>query len=160
MTPRKEIYIAIKEVLKAIPEMDFVDYHRNQFDNGEDSYPSCFTACLIRINRVDWVTMTQEGQQGETTVDVVFYCLDGYLDQYAGTGDDESGLIEIELIDDIADTLQFLKGDQFKPLEQISDEPDEISPKGTMSYTLSFKTMLYRKTPSNYTRKKITLTKN
>lgn len=160
MTPRKAIYIAIKDKLKTIPKIELVDYHRNQFDNGKENYPSCFTACLIRVNRINWETMTEHLQEGETVVDVVFYCKDGYLDQFAGTGDDEYGLVEIDLIDEIVNQLQFLRNEHFKPLEQISDEPDDISPSETMSYTISFKTTLYRRTAYKYECKKISLKRN
>ena len=37
MTPRKELFIAIKNALKTIPQLEYVDLYRKQFENnGKD----------------------------------------------------------------------------------------------------------------------------
>ena len=152
MTPRKELFIKVRDQLKTIPELEMIDLFRNQFA-GED-----WTAALIRISSINWGTMTQKVQEGDCTVDIIFYCRDGWMDQFAGTGDDEGGLIEIDVIDAIVDTVQFLKGEQFSPLEQSDEETEEQEMQGVMSYRIAFETKVYRDLEKKYSARKLTLT--
>lgn len=142
MTPRKEIFIKIKEALKTIPELEIIDLERNQFKQPKENYPSYFTAALIDIKAIRWESMVNNNQEANCTIDVTLYTKDGWLDQHDTTSDNEHGLIEIDLQDAIVEKLQFLKGDYFKPLELTNEEPellDEI-----MSYKLTFSTLIYR----------------
>lgn len=158
MTPRKELFITIKNQLKNIPQLEIVDLYRAQFENNK--LPNIFTAALIRINKIDWDCMTEQNQEGQATVDVLFYCKDGWMDQHHKTLDPNHGLNEIDIIDDIAEQLQFLKGVQFKELHQTSDETLEQSHEGIMSYVISFQTSIYRKLKNRYPQKrKLTITK-
>lgn len=144
MTPRKEIFIAIKNKLKEIPELEYIDLYRDQFKDSENDFPSYWTAVLIRINKISYETMTEQYQEGSCTIDIILYCKDGWMDQHNNTSDPESGLIEIDLLDDIAEKLQFLHGNQFKPLQQTDDETEENSLESIMSYRQSFTTKIYR----------------
>ncbi len=144
MTPRKELYIKIKEALESIPELEYIDWDRRQFDDPEDNYPDIYTAALININSIRYETMTQNLQEGETSIDVTLYCKDGFADQHNNTADPEHGLIEIDLLDSITEKLQFLKGEYFKPL-QLENEETEREYSGIMSYKLTFSTLIYRK---------------
>ena len=155
MTPRKELFIKIKETLMQIPELELIDLDRGQLKGSK--YPQLFVAALIRIKRIDWETMTEHHQEGTASVDVTLYCRDGWADQHQNTGDLQHGLIEIDLLDKIAEKLQFLKGEQFKPLQQISDEEDIQSMQGIFAYKQSFSTMIYRKLKSKYQPVKVSL---
>ena len=157
MTPRKELFVTIQKQLKTIPALEIVDLYRAQFENNK--LPNIFTAALIRINRIEWECMTEQNQEGQVTLDILFYCKDGWMDQHHKTTDPNFGLTEIDIIDDIAEKLQFLKGEQFKELHLISDETLEQSESGIMSYVISFKTMIYRKLNNQYPQKrKLTIT--
>ncbi len=151
MTPRKELFVAMKDVLKTIPELEWVDLFRNQFGDQH------WTAAFIRIGSIRWGTMTQNKQEGDCVVDVLFYCKDGWMDQHHKTEDPEDGLNEIDLIDAIVDKLQFIYGEHFTPLQQNEEEDEEQEIKGIMSYRLSFETKLYRTLKTKYTSKKVTL---
>lgn len=155
MTPRKELFIKIKEALMTIPELELVDLERQQMQS--DKFPDLFVSALIKINRISYETMTEQNQEGMTSVDVVLYCRDGWMNQYNGTEDTEHGMNEIDLLDAIAEKLQFLKGDQFTPLQQTDDEPQEQTMQGMFSYRQSFSTMIYRKLAPKYQPTTITL---
>lgn len=156
MTPRKELFIAIKNKLAEILDLEYIDWNRGQFENPESSIPDSWTAALIMIQGIDYETMVDHVQEGRCVIEIALYCKDGWMDQHINTSDPEHGLMEIDLLDDIADKLQFLQGDQFKPLQQIQDEngPDDLS--GIMIYHQRFETMIYRRTPYKYTNRKIT----
>lgn len=155
MTPRKELFIKIKEALMTIPELELVDLERQQMQS--DKFPDLFVSALIKINKITYETMTEQNQEGNTSVDVILYCRDGWLNQHNGTEDTEHGMNEIDLLDDIAEKLQFLKGDQFTPLQQTDDEPQEQTMQGMFSYRQSFSTMIYRKLAPKYQNKTITI---
>lgn len=155
MTPRKELFIKIKEALMTIPELELVDLERRQMQN--DKHPHLFVAAMIRINRISWVTMTEQNQEGNCSVDVILYCRDGWMNQFNNTDDPEHGLNEIDLLDAIAEKLQFLKGKQFTQLEQTEDETETQEMDGMFSYRQSFGTMIYRKLAPKYHSKKLTI---
>lgn len=156
ITPRKELFITIKNKLKEIPELEYIDLFRNQFNKEEkEDLPSYWTAALIRINQITWTTMTEQNQEGKCSVDVILYCKDGWMDQHNNTSDPESGLMEIDLLDVIAEKLQFLQGSQFKPLQQTDDETEDVTMDEIMSYKQSFSTMLYRTLAPKYQPKKL-----
>lgn len=157
MTPRKELFIAIKNALKTIPQLEYVDLYRKQFENNGKDFGQYYTACLIRISSIKYETMTEQNQEGETQIDVIFYCKDGWMHQHNKTTDPEDGLMEIDLLDVIAEKLQFLKGVQFKPLQQTEDETEEISMDAMMSYRQSFSTRIYRRLNPKYQFQKMTL---
>lgn len=155
MTPRKELFIKIKQALMTIPELELVDLERQQMQS--DRFPDLFVSALIKINKITYETMTEQNQEGTTSVDVVLYCRDGWMNQHNGTEDFEHGLNEIDLLDEIAEKLQFLIGDQFTPLQQTDDETQEQTMQGMFSYRQSFSTMVYRKLAPKYQTKKITI---
>ena len=156
MTPRKELYIKIKEALTQIPELELVDLQRKQFSNPKENYPTYWTAALIEIKAVRWESMVENKQEGECTVDVILYTKDGWLDQHDTTADDDHGLVEIDLQDTIVENLQFLKGDYFKPL-QLTNEANEDEDSEMMSYRLSFSTLIYRRINPKYSNRTITI---
>lgn len=156
MTPRKEVFIKMKQSLSELTVLELVDLQRKQFSQPKENYPSYFTAALIEIKAIDWQTMVEQRQEGKATVDVIFYCKDGWMDQHNDTTDPEHGLIEIDVIDAIVEKLQGLRGDTFKQLdlskEESVDEADEM-----MSYRLSFTTVIYRKINPRFSNKAITI---
>ena len=156
MTPRKELYIKIKEALTQIPQLELVDLQRKQFSNSKENYPTYWTAAVIEINAVRWESMVENKQEGECTVDVILYTKDGWLDQHDTTADDDHGLVEIDLQDTIVENLQFLKGDYFKPL-QLTNEANEDEDSEMMSYRLSFSTLIYRRINPKYSNRTITI---
>ncbi len=156
MTPRKELYIKIKEALTQIPQLELVDLQRKQFSNSKENYPTYWTAALIEIKAVRWESMVENKQEGECTVDVILYTKDGWLDQHDTTADDDHGLVEIDLQDTIVENLQFLKGDYFKPL-QLTNEANEDEDSEMMSYRLSFSTLIYRRINPKYSNRTITI---
>lgn len=157
MTPRKEIFIAVKQALKDnVAALELVDLQRKQFLNPKENYGNFFTAALIKVKAIKWESMTEQKQEGTCVIDVTFYCKDGWLDQHDETADDEHGLPEIDVIDAIVETLQFLKGDYFTQLE-LSDESDEDTEGEMMSYTLSFTTNIYRRINPKFQYRKLTL---
>ena len=157
MTPRKEVFIKMKQSLSELTVLELVDLQRKQFSQPKENYPSYFTAALIEIKAIDWQTMVEQRQEGKATVDVIFYCKDCWMDQHNDTTDPEHGLIEIDVIDAIVEKLQGLRGDTFKQLdlakEESVDEADEM-----MSYRLSFTTVFYRKINPRFSYHKITIT--
>lgn len=155
MTPRKELYIKIKEALMTISQLELVDLDRKQFDSQK--FPEILVSALIRINKIEWETMTESNQEGTATVDITLYCRDGWMDQHNNTEDPQHGLMEIDLLDAIAEKLQFLQGDYFKPLQQTGDETEGQDMDGMFSYRQSFSTMLYRKLAPKYQNKTINL---
>lgn len=148
MTPRKELFLKTREALSKISGLEYVDLERGQMKS--DKFPNLFTAALIKIRKINWECMTNATQEGTANIDVYLYCRDGWLDQHHGTEDQGGGYNEIDLLDDIAEALQFLSGDQFKPLQLLDDEAEEESMQGLFVYRQSFSTMLYRKLNPDY----------
>lgn len=154
MTPRKEIFIKAKEALMTIPQLELVDFNRKQFES--EDFPNLFVAALISIPNIEYETMTEEGQTGTATVTVTLFCRDGWMDQHNGTTDPEHGLMEIDLLDAIAEKLQFVYGDQFAPLQQTNDAEDTADMGGMFAYSQSFDTRVKRKLGRKYTNRPIT----
>ncbi|MDO5608265.1 MAG: hypothetical protein Q4G08_07420 [Capnocytophaga sp.] len=155
MTPRKELFVKIKEALSAISGLELIDLQRGQFDNPGKHYPEIWTAALIQIMPVRYSTMTEHVQEGECDFHIDFYCKDGWTDQHLGTADPEHGLMELDILDSIADALQFLKGEQFKPAQQTGEEELRFSDDGIMSCRISFSTLIYRRTKYVFKMKKL-----
>ncbi|MCW3168920.1 hypothetical protein OMO38_10340 [Chryseobacterium sp. 09-1422] len=155
MTPRKELFIKIKQALTTIPELELVDLERQQMQSNQ--FPDLFVSALIRINKITYQSMTEQKQEGEANIDVILYCRDGWMNQHNGTEDFEHGLNEIDLLDSIAEKMQFLTGDQFTALEQVEDETEEQSMSGMFSYRQSFSTNIYRKLNPKYSPQKISI---
>lgn len=148
MTPRKELFIKIKEALMEIPELELVDLDRGQMSS--EKFPQLFVSALINIKKIDWETMTEQNQEGKTSVEIILYCRDGWADQHQNTVDLNHGMNEIDLLDNIAEKLQFLNGEQFKPLEQTEDEEVSQTMEGIFAYKQTFSTMIYRKLANRY----------
>lgn len=159
MTPRKELFQKVKSKLAEIPQLELVDLDRKQFSSKE-GIPQLWTAALIKINTIRWEAMVENKQEGSGTFDVTLYCKDGWMDQNHLTTDPDGGLIEIDLIDDIVEKLQFLKGDYFQPLQQTEDEPGDDDEDGIMSFKVRFSFTLYRIVLPKYQYKKLTHTQN
>jgi len=158
MTPRKELYIKTKLALIQIKQLELVDFFRGQFNEGKDTYPNIFTAALIRIGNIQYDTMTEHRQEGLATLDIILYCKDGWMDQHNTTADPEHGFMEIDLQDAIVEKLQFLKGEQFKPLQQTDDDTEEATPEGIMAFKSTFSTRIYRTINPKYTNRRIIIT--
>lgn len=149
MTPRKEIFLKVQTALATIPELELVDLQRKQFSNPKENLPTYFTAALIDVSAIDWQSMVEQKQTGTATVNVMFYCKDGWMDQHNNTIDADNGLTEIDIIDTIVEKLQGLQGDYFKPLDLTKEETvDEVSE--MMSYQISFSTIIYRRINAKY----------
>jgi hypothetical protein len=149
MTPRKELFIKVKEALATLTQLELVDLQRAQFSMPKENYPEFFTAALIDIKNIAWDTMVNQRHEGTATIEVVFYCKDGWMDQYNDTADPEHGLIEIDVIDLIAEKLQGLKGDTFRALDLEGEEA--LGADGEMmSYRLSFSTTIYKIIKTKY----------
>ncbi|WP_025143061.1 hypothetical protein [Pedobacter jeongneungensis] len=161
MTPRKELFLAVRDKLNAITGIEYVDLHRKQFGPGNENYIQYHTACLIKILPIQWTTMVEHRQEGIATVEVKLYTRDGFADHILGTTGNSDGLAEIDLIDQIADGLQFLKGDLFTPLQQLAEEnvieDEEAGVIDISIYKLTFSTMVYKISAPKYSTKKITL---
>jgi len=155
MTPRKEIFLKIMEALRLVPELELIDLYRKQFEGAKDTYPQYWTAALIKINKITWETMVEHRQEGNADIDVLLYTKDGWLDQHQNTADNSSGLLEIELLDSVTEQLQFLQGDSFRPLQQTSEDIEDNSFEGVMSYRLNFSTQVYRQVNYKYQNKRI-----
>ena len=63
--------------------------------------------------------------------------------------------MELDILDKITDTIQFLQGEQFKPVQQVREEELRLSDDGIMSYRITFTTHIYRQTPYPYKPKKL-----
>jgi len=147
MTPRKELFTKVKEELLKIPELELIELQRKQFSSGKDNYPDFYTVALIEIKSITWTAMVQQKQEGKCTIDIHFYCKDGWVNP---------DLIEIDIVDKIVEKLQGLHGDQFTPLHHSLEEPGNETEE-IMSYKLSFETSMYM-SDTKYTYKKIKLT--
>ncbi|MDN3673089.1 hypothetical protein QWY99_08515 [Flavobacterium branchiarum] len=156
MTPRKELFIKTKEALSELLILELVDLQRKQFSMPKENYPSYFTAALIEIKAITWQTMVEQKQEGKATVDVTFYCKDGWMDQHNGTADPEHGLIEVDVIDNIVEQLQGLRGDSFKQLDLTNEESVDDAFE-MMSYKLSFSTVIYRRINPRFSSRKISI---
>lgn len=156
MTSRKQLFLDVKARLATIPELEVIDYHRNQFAEGVNQYPNQYTAALIKIGVTDFETMTESIKDGSNAfVEVHLYVKDGWMDQHQNTSDPDGGLIEIDLIDKIEDTLEDLQGNDYRPLK-VSQE-DEIPNEGEpiMGFIIRFSTKIFKRVNYKYTKRNI-----
>lgn len=145
MTPRKEIFVNTKQALGLIETLELIDLQRGQFDREDRQYPNCYTAALIQVMPIRYETMTEHVLEGDCTFHIDFYCKDGWMDQFKGNTGEEHGLIEIDVLDAITNTVQFIQGEYFKPVQLVSEEELRISEDGIMSYRLTFSTKIYKR---------------
>lgn len=155
MTPRKELFVKVKQALSAIAALEYIDLQRGQFDQDEKNYPNVFTAALIQVMPILYQTMTENQQEGECTFHVDFFCKDGWMNQFNNQQDPNHGLIEIDVLDEINASIQFLNGESFKPVQLINEEELRINDHGIMSYRLTFSTKIYKRVNYNYTKQKL-----
>jgi hypothetical protein len=156
MTSRKQLFLDTRERLATIPELEVIDYHRNQMTNGTNQYPNQFTIALIKIGVTDFVTMTESIKDGSNaTVEIHLYIKDGWMDQHQDTTDPHGGLIEIDLIDKIEEALEDMQGDDYRPLK-VSQE-DEIPNDGEpmMGFIIRFNTKIFKRINYKYTKRQI-----
>ncbi|MFC4164007.1 hypothetical protein ACFOWU_10095 [Epilithonimonas zeae] len=152
MTPRKELFLAVKDALNGIEGIEYVDIFRKQFNYPNETVLNYWTSALIRFRSIEYETMTEQFLEGEVKLDVILYCKEGWIEQY------NNELMEIDLLDAIAEKLQFLKGIQFKPIqllrEGIEDESwDNTEIKLTESvvaYHQLFSTTIYHQLKQRY----------
>lgn len=144
MKQRKELFTAMKNALSGIPELEFIDLHRNQFDFPGAALPAYRTACLIKAPQISWEIMTGRHMEGNASIDVFLYCKDDWMNPQDGGAGTGSTLIEIDLIDKICSTLSFLYGEYFKPLQQSSEEQQDARIENFVVYKISFTTRLYK----------------
>ena len=57
MTPRKELFVKVKQALATIEGIELIDLQRGQFDNPENGYPEIWTAALIQVMPITYETM-------------------------------------------------------------------------------------------------------
>lgn len=142
MTPRKELFVKIKKALEQIPALELVDLQRNQMTS--ERFPNLFIAALINIGSIHWETMTEQAQEGKASISIDFYCRDGWRNQHQQTEDAEEGLMEMDIIDQISEAIQFLRDEQFRVVTLDSDEVINQSMEGIFQYRLTFSCLLYR----------------
>lgn len=150
MTPTQELYVAIRDEVQSIQEIEYVDINRSQFVPEKESYPQYLTSCLIKIVSIDWQTMVEQLQEGSATIELTLYTRDGFAAQQSDTEDADDGLAEVKLIDEIAEKIQFLHVPSFQPLQQIKEEAQETEIDGLTAYKLTFSAQIYRKTAGRY----------
>ncbi len=138
MTPRKELYIVIKNALTPINAIELIDLHRNKL-----KLPELFTAVFIKINQIEWQNMTNQNQEGKCSVALTLICQEGWANQFNNTTDANDGLSEIELLDTIIAKINGLHGNSFTDL-QLASEADNEDETNTTSYTLTFECLVYR----------------
>ena len=157
MTPRKEIFIQVRDALQASGKFELIDWQKKQFSNPKENYPTYWTAVLISVKSIKWENMTHNRQEGVCTVEATLYCKDGWVDTFDGNTETDNGLAEIDLIDTVVEALEGLKGDCFTPLE-LSDETADDEENDVMSYALTFTTNIYRTISPKYKKIKLTVT--
>ena len=150
MTPRKELFIAVKQKLQTIPQLELIDLDRGQLDAPEDHYPELFTAALIRINAVNYTAMTEQSHQGTARLEVRLYTKDEWMDQHAQTADPDHGLNEIDLLDAMAEALVKTAGNAFTELH-LESEGQVPDPHNRLVWVQTYFTHIYRKINPKYT---------
>ena len=158
MTPAKELFIAIQARLKTIAKLELIDLDRNQFNKGRDEYPGCFTAALIKTPRIEYETLVGQTKEGNAEIEIILYCKDGWLDQHQNTSDIENGLIEIDLIDDIVNTLEGLQGISFNSLQQVSESENEVAEDDLLSFSIVFNAKVFKTINKKFTNSNVTFT--
>jgi hypothetical protein len=158
MTPAKEIFVEIQTALQSIAALELIDLDRKQFQKGKENYPGCFTAALIKLPSIEYQTMVEQIKEGTATIEVVLYCKDGWMHQHQNTADPNNGLTEIDLIDNIVEALEGLRGNSFTALEQISEQEDDISEEDLMSIRIGFSSKVYKTVNQKFTNRGLTIT--
>lgn len=150
MTPRKELYASVLKKLKCISLLELVDLQRGQMEDPNQWFGSHYTAALVEIENINYESRTNKQIEGNATVSIYLYVKDGFMHQQSGSSDAGNGLNEIDLIDEITESLQFLQGTQFVKFE-LSNEAAEESPAfGIMAYRLDFETWINKQTSQKY----------
>lgn len=150
MTPRKELFIAIKTQLQTLPQLELIDLDRGQLNAPKENYPELFTAALIRVSNITYTCMTEQRQEGTAQIAVRLFTKDGWMDQHQDTADPDHGLNEIDLLDSMAEVLLHLSGTHFTEL-QLESEAQVEDPFNRLVFTQVYSTAIYRKINNKYT---------
>lgn len=157
MTPRKELFIAVRNAVASIPELEFVDLQRKQFSELKENFGSYYTAALIAIKQITWEQMVEQRQEGNCTLEIILYTKDGWMDQHFNTADGDDGLMEIDLQDKIIEKVLFLHSESFKPIQLVNETPEDEDSE-MLSYKLTFSTTIYRVIKPRYQNRTLTIT--
>lgn len=156
MTPRKELFIAVKTQLQTIPELELIDLDRGQLNDPSENYPELFTAALIRITGINYTCMTEQRQEGTASIEVRLYTKDGWMDQHQDTADPEHGLNEIDLLDSMAEALLHQHGTSFTEL-QLANEAQVNDPFDRLVFIQTYTCNIYRKINPKYSLQQVNL---
>jgi hypothetical protein len=150
MSVRKEFITSVKTKLKELGVFELIDLQKGQFNDPEQSYGQVYTAALIEIDDIQWEAMTNRTKEGKATIRVYLYTKEGFADQHHKTNDPEGGLTEIELQDNVTETLDGYKGNCFKPLSLSREGAVPVPHFGIMGYQLEFTTWVYQRLKQKY----------
>lgn len=111
-------------------------------DIKEKQYPFNFPAGFISIGRIQWEDMTLNVQEGNVLIDVYLF-FNKFGDTFEGATDKEDSFADIDVVETIADELQWLEGSPFKELTLVIEE-DLAERYNRPGWKLTFKTIVYK----------------
>ena len=150
MGVRQKLYNTIMAEISSLEKFELIDLQKGQLDNPQKTFGTIYTAALVEVDDIVWEDKSNDVKEGKAIVNVYIYTKDGFLDQFVGTPDANFGLPEIDLQENVADKLENLKGEGFKPL-YLSNEGALPSPHyGIMAYKLEFTTWVYKQLKQRY----------
>ena len=120
MKIRSEVYKELRDrLLEKMPDLQYVDLQKGQFDNKQKNYPIPLPACLVEFKQVQWSESTG-GQLGDCTISIRLY-IDHVTDSFNGAEQEEETIKLLDNLDNIYENMQGYSGENFNPLNRISD---------------------------------------
>lgn len=143
---RSKVYKDIKDrLLEQLPELEYVDLQKGQFGNKAQEYPIPLPAILIEFRPVTWSESTG-GQLGDATISLYYY-LDLVTDSFNNSEAENETIEILDNLDAMYDIMNGFAGDDFNPLNRLTDAIVEYKDK-YVCYRTDFQTTLFQDKPA------------
>ncbi len=139
---RSRVYTEIRNrLLEKLPQLQYVDLQKGQFDKPQQNYPIPLPAALIEIKPKEWSNAATGNQMGETIVSIYLYH-DLVTDSFNGAEQEAETIKLLDTQDDVFQALECFDSDEFQPLSRISEHEPYYGDR-YVCFGTDFKTLLY-----------------
>ncbi len=152
MKIRSEVYKQIRDKLKqGMPALQYVDLQKGQMNNKPQNYPVPLPACLVEFRQPNWSESTG-GQLGDCYIRFYLY-IDHVTDSFDGAELENETIELLDNLDELYELMQGFSGENFNPLNRITDDIVEYKDR-YVCYRTDFRTTLFHNDKIEKTAKK------
>ena len=138
---RSKVYKQVRDrLLEKMPDLQYVDLQKGQFNNKPQNYPIPLPACLVEFRPVQWSKSTG-GQLGDGIISFYLY-IEHVTDSFNGAEQEEETINLLDKLDELYECMQGYSGENFNPLNRKSDAIAGYS-EGYVCYRTDFQATLF-----------------